>query len=82
MSVYPFIEAEKVEHRNVSKACALMEVSRSALYGKDTISAIAQGNECVLVTLAQMTRNALDRSGPAVVQASTRKLAGALNRGF
>ena len=32
MSVYPFIEAEKVEHRNVSKACALMEVSRSAVY--------------------------------------------------
>jgi transposase InsO family protein len=33
VSVYPFIEAEKVEHRNVSKACELMEVSRSAVYG-------------------------------------------------
>lgn len=32
MSVYPFIEAEKVEQRNVTKACALMEVSRSAFY--------------------------------------------------
>ena len=32
MSVYPFIEAEKVEHRNVAKACELMEVSRSAFY--------------------------------------------------
>lgn len=32
MSVYPFIEAEKVEHRNVSKACGLLEVSRSAFY--------------------------------------------------
>jgi transposase InsO family protein len=30
--VYPFIEAEKVEHRNVAKACELMEVSRSAFY--------------------------------------------------
>jgi transposase InsO family protein len=30
--VYPFIEAEKVEHRTVAKACALMEVSRSAFY--------------------------------------------------
>ena len=29
MSVYPFIEAEKVEQRNVTKACALMEVSRT-----------------------------------------------------
>ena len=32
MSVYPFIEAEKVEHRNVTDACELMEVSRSAFY--------------------------------------------------
>lgn len=32
MSVYPFIEAEKLEERNVAKACALMEVSRSAFY--------------------------------------------------
>lgn len=32
MSVYPFIEAEKVEHRNVTRACELMEVSRSAFY--------------------------------------------------
>ena len=30
MSVYPFIEAEKVAERNVSKACALLSVSRSA----------------------------------------------------
>ena len=27
MSVYPFIEAEKVAERNVASACALMEVS-------------------------------------------------------
>ena len=32
MSVYPFIEAEKAAERNVAKACALMEVSRSAFY--------------------------------------------------
>jgi len=30
VSVYPFIEAEKVSERNVSKACALLSVSRSA----------------------------------------------------
>jgi len=30
VSVYPFIEAEKVAERNVSKACALLSVSRSA----------------------------------------------------
>ena len=32
MSVYPFIEAEKVEDRYVTQACELMEVSRSAFY--------------------------------------------------
>jgi transposase InsO family protein len=32
VSVFPFIEAEKAEQRNVAKACALLEVSRSAFY--------------------------------------------------
>ena len=32
MNVYPFIEAEKVASRNVARAWALMEVSRSAYY--------------------------------------------------
>ena len=32
MSVYPFIEAEKVGQHNVAKACELLSVSRSAFY--------------------------------------------------
>ena len=32
MNIYPFIEAENVDSRNVARACALMEVSRSAYY--------------------------------------------------
>ena len=32
MSVFPFVEAEKAERRNVAKACELLEVSRSACY--------------------------------------------------
>jgi len=32
VKVFPFIEAEKVERRNVVKACELLEVSRSAFY--------------------------------------------------
>jgi transposase InsO family protein len=32
VNVYPFIEAEKVERRNVTRACELLEVSRSAFY--------------------------------------------------
>jgi transposase InsO family protein len=32
VSAYPFIEAEKAEQRNVTRACGLTEVSRSAFY--------------------------------------------------
>jgi len=32
VNVYPFIEAEKAQQRNVARACALLEVSRSAYY--------------------------------------------------
>ncbi len=32
MNVFPFIEAERAERRNVAKACELLEVSRSAFY--------------------------------------------------
>jgi transposase InsO family protein len=32
VNVYPFIEAEKSQRRNVKRACALLQVSRSAFY--------------------------------------------------
>lgn len=32
MNVYPFIEAEKAGRRNVARACAMLEVSRTAYY--------------------------------------------------
>ena len=32
MNVYPFIEAEKLERRNVKRACELLQVSRAAYY--------------------------------------------------
>jgi transposase InsO family protein len=32
VTVYPFIEAEKAEQRNVKRACELLEVSRAAYY--------------------------------------------------
>jgi len=32
VNVFPFIEAEQAEQRNVVKACAMLEVSRSAFY--------------------------------------------------
>jgi hypothetical protein len=32
VTVYPFIEAEKAQQRNVKRACELLEVSRAAYY--------------------------------------------------
>ena len=32
MNLYPFIEAEKTQQRNVKRACGLLEVSRAACY--------------------------------------------------
>ena len=34
MNIYPFIEAEKAGRRNVSRACALLKVSRAAFYAR------------------------------------------------
>ena len=36
MNVYPFIEAEKSQQRNVKRACELLKVSRSAYYADRT----------------------------------------------
>jgi putative transposase len=32
VNVFPFVEAEQAEQRNVSRTCGLLEVSRSAFY--------------------------------------------------
>jgi transposase InsO family protein len=34
VNVYPFIEAEKAQQRNVKRACELLEVSRAAFYAR------------------------------------------------
>src|SRR5262245_56561212 len=36
VNVYPFIEAEKSQQRNVKRACVLLKVSRSAFYADRT----------------------------------------------
>ena len=34
MNVYPFIEAEKAQQRNVTRVCELLKVSRAAYYAR------------------------------------------------
>lgn len=49
MTVYPFIEAEKVAERNVVRACELLEVSRSAYYAqRDTAPSARELEEAEL----------------------------------
>jgi transposase InsO family protein len=50
VKLYPFIEAEKAGRRNVSRACALLKVSRAAFYqhlhgpsGRDQEDAVITG---------------------------------------
>jgi len=43
VTVYPFIEAEKAAGQRVERACALLEVSRSAYYQRRTRQPSARG---------------------------------------
>lgn len=52
MTVYPFIEAEKVAARNVARACVLLEVSRSAYYAQRDSTPSARELEEVELTEA------------------------------
>ena len=40
MNLYPFIEAEKTQQRNVKRACELLKVSRAAYYAHRVGSAV------------------------------------------
>ena len=42
MNLYPFIEAEKAQRRNVKQACELLEVSRAAYYAHRAASVSAR----------------------------------------
>jgi len=42
VTVYPFIETERSQQRNVARACVLLKVSRSAFYADRTRKRIAR----------------------------------------
>ena len=52
MTVYPFIEAEKVAERNVARACELLKVSRSAYYAQRNTTPSARDLEEAELTAA------------------------------
>ena len=62
MTVYPFIEAEKVAERNVSRACELLKVSRSAYYEqRDAVPSARQAADALLAE--QVTKIHEDSKG-------------------
>jgi transposase InsO family protein len=54
VNIYPFIEAEKAGSGNVSRACALLQVSRSAYYAqRDDVSSGRERADAELLTQVQ-----------------------------
>ena len=51
MNIYPFIEAEKVQRRNVKRACELLKVSRAAYYAARNRQPSARGREDAELTV-------------------------------
>lgn len=60
MNLYPFIEAEKTQQRNVKRACELLEVSRAACYANRADSPSTQ--QLVDQELTEHIRQAHQRS--------------------
>jgi transposase InsO family protein len=75
VSVYPFIEAEKQQQGNVSRACALLKVSRAAYYAHrdQSRSARAAGDTQLLEQITAVHEKSKGRYGAPRVHAELRR---------
>lgn len=75
MNVYPFIEAEKQEQRNVKRACELLQVSRSAFYEActNTPSPRQVADEQLLELIHDVHQDSKGRYGAPRVHAQLRR---------
>ena len=71
MKVYPFIEAEKAQQRNVKRACELLEVSRAAYYAHraNTPSARQLADEQLTERIGQAHQASKGRYGAPPIHA-------------
>jgi transposase InsO family protein len=71
VNLYPFIEAEKVEQRNVKRACELLEVSRAAYYQQraGTPSARQVADETLTEQIRQLHQASKGRYGAPRIHA-------------
>ncbi len=74
MSVYPFIEAEKAQRRNVKRACELLKVSRAAYYAarSSTPSAPNQEDARLAAQVRAVHKESMGRYGAPRVHAQLR----------
>ena len=75
MNVYPFIEAEKVDSRNVARACELLQVSRSAYYQQrdQTPSAREASDADLTEEIVQIHTDSKRRYGAPRIHAELRR---------
>jgi transposase InsO family protein len=75
VNVYPFIEAEKVDSRNVARACELLQVSRSAYYvhRDQTPSDREQSDADLTAEISQIHADAKGRYGAPRIHAQLRR---------
>ncbi len=75
MTVYPFIEAEKVAERNVARACALLKVSRSAYYEQRNAvpSAREAGDALLAEQITKIHQDSKGRYGAPRVHAALKR---------
>jgi transposase InsO family protein len=75
VNVYPFIEAERAEQRNVKRACVLLEVSRAAFYewAIHTPSPRQRADEELLEKIKSVHRDSKETYGSPRVHAQLRR---------
>jgi transposase InsO family protein len=75
VNVYPFIEAEKQEQRNVKRACELLQVSRAAYYAdrSDGASRREQDDAELTEAIEEVHRVSKGRYGAPRIHAELRR---------
>jgi transposase InsO family protein len=75
VNLYPFIEAEKTQQRNVKRACALLEVSRAAYYANraDSPSTRQQLDQELSEHIRQAHQTSKGRYGAPRIHAQLRR---------
>jgi putative transposase len=75
VNVYPFIEAERAQQRNIKRACELLEVSRAAYYAHraGTVSSRQRTDQELIERIRQAHEASKGRYGAPRIHAQLRR---------